>query len=204
MPEPKEIDLFHDQKHQWHSKENVRQIGDATHVVLGGVTADNVDQPHYDRDPQENPTVSSVGATTMNPSPAHLLGPKIKRPAPARNAAAQYTQNNHSFRFVIGFWNISFANAASGRVLPPIPNWSAKMGITHYALASQAFKKKFGRGPAQTNDKQHPDVAWIDAWKAEYVANRCRDPEYAKNYGRRIAGRKRRAARSRLANMQRS
>lgn len=55
------------------------------------------------------------------------------------------------------------------------------MGITHYNMGVQAFKKVHGRPPKQTNDLRQPDEAWIQKWKADHVAQKVRqDPAYAR------------------------
>lgn len=78
------------------------------------------------------------------------------------------------------------------------------MGMTHDAFAVQAFKRLRGRAPGRSLDLEKPDEAWIQEWKADYRVKLCRDPSYATRFARRTAWLRRRAARLRLAAVNRA
>jgi hypothetical protein len=79
------------------------------------------------------------------------------------------------------------------------------MGITHDSLAVQAFKQTHGRAPRRSTNERSPDEAWIQNWKAEYVARRVReDPAYAQYYARHETWREARMRRRRLKRAQRA
>jgi hypothetical protein len=73
------------------------------------------------------------------------------------------------------------------------------MGMTHDSLAVQAFKREHGRAPMRSMDHRRRDEAWIQNWKAAYVAQRVRqDDEYARYHVRRTTWRSRKTTRLRL------
>jgi len=78
------------------------------------------------------------------------------------------------------------------------------MGMTHDALAVKAFKTRHGRRPERSLDHCRPDEAWIQKWKADYIARKCRGSGYAVYYARRLAWLRQRGAKLRLAAAERS